>query len=74
LDTDSAELVVSNVSEAWLATALPACEIVPLGAHLQITVRLEDVADVYPFLDSVRLTGASLVSLSITEQDVDHSR
>jgi hypothetical protein len=33
----------------------------------QITIQLRDLADVYPFLDRVRETEASLISLSITE-------
>jgi hypothetical protein len=60
-------IVVGDLSEARLRSAFPDCEIAAVGADFQITVQLRDLADVYPFLDRVRQTGASLISLSITD-------
>jgi hypothetical protein len=61
------QVIVRDVSEARLCTAFPDCEIAAVGADLQITFELRDLADTYGFLDRVRQTGASLVRLSITE-------
>jgi hypothetical protein len=57
----------ARFSETRLRTAFPDGEMVAVGADLQITVQLRDPADAYPFLDRVRQTGATLVSLSIAE-------
>ena len=61
------QIIVRDVPETRLRTGFPDCEIVPVGGDLQITVQLRDLADMYPFLEGIRLTGASLVSLSVTE-------
>jgi hypothetical protein len=42
--------------------AFPDCEIAAVGADLQITFELRDLAETYPLLDRVRGSGASLVS------------
>ena len=48
------------------AAPFPDCEIAALGADLQITVELRDLAEAYPLLDRVRQTGATLVTLYIS--------
>ena len=61
------QIIVRDVSEARLRTAFPDCEIAAVGADLQITFELRDLAETYGFLDRVRQIEASLVRLSITE-------
>jgi hypothetical protein len=61
------QIVVRDVSETRLRTAFPDCAIAAVGADLQITVHLQDLADTYSFLDRVQQTGAILLSLSITQ-------
>ena len=48
-----------------LRGAFPDCQIAAVGADLQITFELRDLAETYPLLDRVRQTGATLVSLYI---------
>jgi hypothetical protein len=60
------QIVVRDVSETTLRTAFPDCEIAAVGADLQITFELRDLAETYPLLDRVRQTGATLVSLYIS--------
>ena len=55
------QIIVRDVSDARLRTAFPDCEIAAIGADLQITFKLRDLADTYPLLDRVRQTGATLV-------------
>jgi hypothetical protein len=57
------QIIVRDVSETTLRTAFPDCEIAAVGADLQITFELRDLAETYPLLDRVRQTGATLVSL-----------
>jgi hypothetical protein len=57
------QIVVRDVSETTLRTAFPDCEIAAVGADLQITFELRDLAETYPLLNRVRQTGATLVSL-----------
>ena len=58
-------IVVGEVSETRLRSAFPDCEIAAVEADFQITVQLRDLADVYPFLDRGRGTGARLISLPL---------
>ena len=61
------QIVARDVSETTLRTAFPDCEIEAVGADLQITFVLRNLAETYGFLDRVRQIEASLVRLSITE-------
>jgi hypothetical protein len=56
------QIIVRDV----LCTAFPDCQIAAVGADLQITFELRDLAETYPLLDRVRQTGATLVSLYIS--------
>jgi hypothetical protein len=56
------QIIVRDV----LRTAFPDCQIAAVGADLQITFELRDLAETYPLLDRVRQTGATLVSLHIS--------
>ena len=60
------QIVVRDVSDTTLRSAFPDCQIAAVGADLQITFELPDLAEIYPLLDRVRQTGASLVSLYIS--------
>jgi hypothetical protein len=60
------QIIVRDVSETHLRTAFPDCQIAAVGADLQITFELRDLAETYPLLDRVRQTGATLVSLYIS--------
>jgi hypothetical protein len=52
-------------SPSWYGPTVN-CEIAAVGADLQITFELRDLAETYPLLDRVRQTGATLVSLYIS--------
>jgi hypothetical protein len=56
------QIIVRDVSEARLRAAFPDCEIAAVGADLQITFELRDLAETYPLLVRVRQTGAILLS------------
>jgi hypothetical protein len=66
MDVRIGQIVVGDVSEARLRTAFPDCEIAAVGADLQITFQLRDLAETYPLLNRVRQIRATLVSLYIS--------